>query len=260
MDGSRPGSSVFCCLPEFAQIHVHWVRDHTEPSHPLSSPSPAFNLSQHPGLFQRSSYSPWGRKETDLTERRNNGNGRDNSLWDTQQQPPAARADPAFTLLPPTLFPWDHTFPVWQTRTVVLTFQLSVSHLSWCHRLFSPSHSSLPVQLLCRPFLPFFSPTTSLLLRTGSRISHGPLLLFCQQNHYYTINCCCCLVTRLCPTLCNPMDCSPPGSSVHGLLQARILEWEAIAFSRVSCPPGDWTHVSCTAEGFFITEPPGKPH
>ena len=35
-------------------------------------------------------------------------------------------------------------------------------------------------------------------------------------------------ITQLCPTLCNPMDCSPPGSSVHGILQARILEWAAI--------------------------------
>ena len=42
----------------------------------------------------------------------------------------------------------------------------------------------------------------------------------------------CVLVTKLCPTLCNPMDCSPPGSSVHGILQARILEWVAIPFSR----------------------------
>ena len=41
-------------------------------------------------------------------------------------------------------------------------------------------------------------------------------------------------VTQLCPTLCNPVDCSPPGSSVHGILQARILEWVAISFSRGS--------------------------
>ena len=40
------------------------------------------------------------------------------------------------------------------------------------------------------------------------------------------------LVTQLCPSLCNPMDCSLPGSSVHGILQARILEWDAISFSR----------------------------
>ena len=40
-------------------------------------------------------------------------------------------------------------------------------------------------------------------------------------------------VAQLCPTLCDPVDCSPPGSSVHGILQARILEWVAISFSRV---------------------------
>ena len=41
-------------------------------------------------------------------------------------------------------------------------------------------------------------------------------------------------VAQLCPTLCHPTDCSPPGSSVHGVLQARILEWVAIPFSRES--------------------------
>ena len=41
-------------------------------------------------------------------------------------------------------------------------------------------------------------------------------------------------VDQLCLTLCNPMDCSPPGSSIHGILQARILEWVAIPFSRAS--------------------------
>ena len=40
------------------------------------------------------------------------------------------------------------------------------------------------------------------------------------------------LVAKLCPTLCDPMDCSPPGSSVHGIFHARILEWVAIFFSR----------------------------
>ena len=63
---------------------------------------------------------------------------------------------------------------------------------------------------------------------------------------------------QLHPTLCDPMDCSPPGSSVHGILQARILEWVA---SRGSSQPRDRTRVSCIfcfAGGFFITEPPGK--
>ena len=44
----------------------------------------------------------------------------------------------------------------------------------------------------------------------------------------------CVLVAQSCPALCDPMDCSPPGSSVHGILQAEILEWIAISFSRGS--------------------------
>ena len=51
--------------------------------------------------------------------------------------------------------------------------------------------------------------------------------------------------------LCNPTDCSPPGSSVHGILQARILEWVAIPFSRGSSWPRGWTKVSHTAGRFF---------
>ena len=47
------------------------------------------------------------------------------------------------------------------------------------------------------------------------------------------------------------MDCSPPGSSVHGILQGRILEWVAIPFSKGSCWPRDWTQVPCTAGRFF---------
>ena len=56
-----------------------------------------------------------------------------------------------------------------------------------------------------------------------------------------------------------PMDCSPPGSSVHGILQARILEWVAIPLSRGSSQPKDQTCVSCTVGGFFTSEPLGKP-
>ena len=69
-----------------------------------------------------------------------------------------------------------------------------------------------------------------------------------------------------CPTLCDPMDCSPPGSCVHGILQVRILEWVAISSSRRSSRPRDQTHVSrvsCVspvlAGAFFTTVTPGKP-
>ena len=65
-------------------------------------------------------------------------------------------------------------------------------------------------------------------------------------------------VAQLCPTLCNPMDYSLPGSSVHGILQARILEWVAIPFSRGSCQPRDQTQVSHIAGGLLPSEPPGN--
>ena len=56
MDCSTPGLPVHYQLPEFTQTHVHWVGDAIQPSHPLSSPSPAFSLSQHQGLFQGLSF------------------------------------------------------------------------------------------------------------------------------------------------------------------------------------------------------------
>ena len=66
-----------------------------------------------------------------------------------------------------------------------------------------------------------------------------------------TCMCVCVLVAQLCPTLCDPTDCSPPGSSVHGVLQARILEWVDIFFSRASSRPRDQTQVSCFAGRLF---------
>ena len=54
------------------------------------------------------------------------------------------------------------------------------------------------------------------------------------------------------------MDCSPLSSSVHGISQARILEWVAVSFSRGSSWPRDWAHISCIAGRFFTSRPPGK--
>ena len=59
------------------------------------------------------------------------------------------------------------------------------------------------------------------------------------------------LVAQSCLTLCDPMDCSPPGSCVNGILQVRILEWVAILFSRGSSQLRDWTQVSYIADRFF---------
>ena len=65
-----------------------------------------------------------------------------------------------------------------------------------------------------------------------------------------------------CPTLCDPVDSSPPSSSAHGILQVRILKWVAMPSFRGSFRPRDWTHlsyVSCTKSGFFTTQPLGRP-
>ena len=65
----------------------------------------------------------------------------------------------------------------------------------------------------------------------------------------------CVLVAQSCWTLCNPMVCNLPGSSVHGILQASILEWVAILFSKGSSWPRDWTWVFCIASSFFTVWP-----
>ena len=72
-----------------------------------------------------------------------------------------------------------------------------------------------------------------------------------------------CSVTKTCLTLCYPMDCSPSGFSVHGIFQARILEWVAISSSRRSSQLRDETLSLVSPAlvcGFFTSEPPGKPN
>ena len=67
--------------------------------------------------------------------------------------------------------------------------------------------------------------------------------------------------SQLHPTLCDPMNCSPPGSSVHDTLQARILEWIGISFSRDLPDPGIEPTSPALADFFFFftAETPGKP-
>ena len=76
---------------------------------------------------------------------------------------------------------------------------------------------------------------------------------------------CVCASAQSCPTLWNPMGCSPPASSVHGIFQAIIMEWVAFSYSRGSSKPRDWTLSSgiscvscssCIAGRFFTADPP----
>ena len=64
---------------------------------------------------------------------------------------------------------------------------------------------------------------------------------------------------QLCLTLCGPVDCSPPDSSVHGILQARILEWAAISFSGDLPDPGVKPGCPALQADSLLSEPPGKP-
>ena len=112
------------------------------------------------------------------------------------------------------------------------------------------------------------------IVRTGlqskkDEVEHWWLRLLQASRHgskcfdhfvYPNILFCCCSVAKSCLTLCDPMDCSPPGSSVHGISQARILERVAIPFSRGSSQPRDPTHITLIVGRFFTAEPWGKPH
>ncbi|CAN0162690.1 unnamed protein product [Rangifer tarandus platyrhynchus] len=68
-----------------------------------------------------------------------------------------------------------------------------------------------------------------------------------KNNHHRGLCQEACSVAQSCPALCDPTDCSPSISSVHGILQAKILEWVAISSSRGSSPPRDRTCISCVS-------------
>ena len=102
-------------------------------------------------------------------------------------------------------------------------------------------------------------PWASLLLQPPPSLLSGSSQSFRLSSLCYTstsLFCAQSLQSRL--MVCDPIDSSPPGFSVHGIFQARILEWVAISFSRGSSQPRDQTHVSCIAGRFFTTKPPGN--
>ena len=103
-------------------------------------------------------------------------------------------------------------------------------------------------------------------IRQQVKIYLGKLRLWCSitdSPEFFDLElflCMCAQPLQLCH-LCDPMDYSLPGSSVHGILQARILEWIAMPFFRGSTQSRDWTHISCAsclADGLFTAEPPEK--
>ena len=135
--------------------------------------------------------------------------------------PPGSEAPSQLPLAPA----WPH-----HSSDLELTLLLSISHPAWeSHLVWKPiSTASFP----------------SIPLIVGAAI---------VSVHFGS-------VAQSCPTLCNCTDCSLPGSIVHGISQARIVEGIAISFSRGSSPPRNPTRVSCIAGGFFTIwatkEPP----
>ena len=90
------------------------------------------------------------------------------------------------------------------------------------------------------PWLLHWQADSLLLSHLGSPVLIVIRLLLWDGYH----TCMCAKLLQSCPTLCDPMDCSLPGSFVHGILQAGVLEWVAVSSSRGSSRPRDWTHVS----------------
>ena len=123
--------------------------------------------------------------------------------------------------------------------TLVLGKSLSSNPSAWCRskalslRGFRPNSYPLP----------------------GLRTSWPPLRAAVSWSHYFVV-----VYSLSCVRLfCDPMDCSPPESFVHGIFQARILEWVVISFSRGSSWPRDQICIFCITGRFFTSEPPGKP-
>ena len=121
-----------------------------------------------------------------------------------------------------------------------------IFHLTFPTDSFSFASRQAHFPLVLKHFLYYFSGTalpyldSLLCLQTPESIN---------RLHLYL---CCCLVTKSCLNLCDPMDYSLPGSSVHGISQARILERVAVSFSRGSSWPRDWPHISCIGRQIFF--------
>ena len=90
------------------------------------------------------------------------------------------------------------------------------------------------------------------------KLKHFATVLSCELSSFFLTYLC----AQSCLPLCDPLDCSPPSFSVHGISQARILEWIAISFSRGSSRPRGQSPISCVsciADDSLPAEPSGKP-
>ena len=136
-------------------------------------------------------------------------------------------------------------FLSWATTAEFIIFKYSVSYLMFICQ--SMSLFCFPHFLF--PFSPFSLFVFSSCLESITYTYYSSTLVFIIVLALCV--CLCVLVAQSCLTLCNPMSCTLPGSSVHGIFQARILEWVVMPFSRGSSPPRGQTWVSCIAGRLF---------
>ena len=133
--------------------------------------------------------------------------------------------------------------------------------LSWTPLPSRPSRSSQSARLVSLDYIQQLLP---------SYFTHGGVYISVLLSQFIPLsrrNCVCVCVcvcahvlTQSYPTLCSPMNCKLPGSSVHGIFQARLLEWVAISYSRGSSRPKDLTPTSWhLLQAFFTIAPPRKP-
>ena len=269
MDCRTPGFPVLHCLTKSVQIHVHWVSDAIQPSHPLSFPSPpALNLSQHQGLFWVSSSHHMAKiLELPLQHQ---------SFQSILSWFPLEWIDLILHAIQGTLksllqphnlkatilqlsafFMVQLSHPYMTTvETIALNIQTFVSNvftvwkgknILYARRDTEQHCSSLKITLLLwliRGHGLGWRAKGSLKAKTFFHLDRTVTQWKKAKE----------LLAQLYPTLCDPMDYSPPGSSVHRISQARILEWVAISSSR------DWTQVPCIQADSLPSEPPCSFH
>ena len=133
-----------------------------------------------------------------------------------------------------------------QLSHLYMTTRKSIPLTGWT---FVGKVMSLLYNMLSRFFIAFLPSSKCLWISW----LHSPsaVILEPKKIKYMVYVCAYMLVAQSCLTLCDPMDCSLPGSSVHGILQTRLLQWVFIPFSRGSFRPRDWTWVSYIVGRFF---------
>ena len=205
---SMPGFSVLHYLLQFAQTHVHWAGDAIQPSQPLSP------FSSCPQSFPASGSFPVS--------------------WLFTLGGQSIRASASVHSM--SIHRW---FPL---GLAGLIFLLS----KWLSRVFSRTTIQKHQFFGTQPSLWSNSHIIHDYWKNHSFRENPIKNLDLTQKDKCMIPQSACMHAKLlwlCPTLCDPMDCSLPGSSVHGILWAKILEWVAMSSSRGSSQPKDWTHV-----------------